>query len=108
MKVNIAFMSRWKEAMLAGRKTATCRTRAMAQPGDTFEAFGATFLVLSVRKVTLAFVAQECYSIEGVDSPQAYIDVWNQIHKQKGYDPEQQVYLHRFELHNHSTHRRSQ
>lgn len=82
--------------MLESRKTATSRTKQYGERGDQFEAFGAPFVILQVQKVKLREVAEKWYEAEGMPSPEAFIAVWKKIHPVKGYDPEQEVYLHLF------------
>ena len=98
MKVKIPFKKEFREVMTNGRKVVTSRTKQMGKYGDTFEAFGKTFVILAVTKKSLGMVATLYWYEEGCDSKQEFIDVWKKIHPRKGYVPEQIVYLHRFKL----------
>lgn len=82
--------------MLSGQKTHTARTRRYGVPGDTFQAFGVTFELIEIRRVTLSVVAYLYYYYEGFDSPQDFIRCWNILHPIKRYRPYTHVYLHQF------------
>lgn len=96
-KRNISFLHRWKSLMISGDKTMTCRTSCMANPGDTFAAFGYIFLVKSVIVVPLKVVATEYYEQEGCKSPNEFVKIWETIHP-KGFKGDEIVFLHKFEL----------
>lgn len=98
MKVKIPFLDRFKEPMLSGAKTCTSRTKKKGEPGDTFDAFGATFLINYVDRVRLDYVARLCWKQEGATSMENFVEIWKHIHPRKGYDPDQWVYLHGFEV----------
>lgn len=93
--VTIRFKPYFREPMLAGVKTCTSRTQGMGRPGDTFEAFGAQFRLVSVDAVPLAEVAS-LWREEGCQSEEHFKEVWREIHPVKGYDAAQIVTLHRF------------
>jgi len=84
--------------MLKGTKTMTSRTRKYGEKGDTFDAFGATFELEDVRKVSLFCIANYYYRQEGADSTQDFINIciWKIIHPRKGFDSDTMVWLHRF------------
>jgi hypothetical protein len=44
----------------------------------------------------LEIVANHLYEIEGAESPDEFIKVWNQIHPYKKFDPDQIVWVHFF------------
>lgn len=103
MEVKIPFQERWREKMLSGPtmlrgvpKTCTSRTSPYGQPGDTFQAFGATFELLAVRPLTLGVVAMYFAPAEGCASPDAFKEVWIELHPRKGWKPNQLVYVHQF------------
>jgi hypothetical protein len=96
MTVTIPFRAEFKEAMLDSRKTATSRTRQYGKRGDQFEAFGAPFVILQVQKLTLREIADKWFEAEGVESPKAFEAKWAEIHPDKGFIPEQEVFLHLF------------
>jgi len=68
----------------------------MANPGDTFVAFGETFEVTEVARLMLVEVADEHCLEEGVDSPEAFIQVWNALHPIRGFQGEDGVWFHKF------------
>lgn len=74
----------------------TSRTRKMAQPGCYFIAFGQDFRVDFVDKMRLYDVAYGFYDKEGVDSPEAFIELWKKIHPRKGFDPDWPVWAIQF------------
>lgn len=96
MKVKIPFKSQFQEAMLNGRKTMTSRTKRYGKEKDTFDVFGATFVITSIYQASLMFVANECYLDEGVDSSYDFVKIWEQIHPRKGFQPSQNVWVHEF------------
>lgn len=96
MIISLPFRPQFKDMLVGRRKTMTTRTKAMGQPGDTFEAFGCRFLLTLVKAVELSLVADHYYWEEGFSSSQGFIDIWEQIHPVKGYEPRQIVYLHEF------------
>ena len=96
MKVIIPFKKRFKAPLLVGGKTITSRTKIMGEINDTFDAFGATFLITDRFTARLETVAL-FYDREGCNSKEDFIEVWRQIHPIKGFDPEQKVYVHVFE-----------
>ena len=85
-RVTISFLPRWREAMLSGRKVCTFRTKQMAEPWDTFEAFGAIFEVTAVLPDTVGNVAETCYHVEGCASPTEFRAVYRQIHPKRHGD----------------------
>lgn len=95
MTVTIPFKPFFKEPMLSGVKVCTARTKRMGEPGDTFEAFGATFEILSVEEVRLYEVAS-LWKEEGCQSEEHFEEVWREIHPRFGYNNYQIVKLHRF------------
>lgn len=96
MKVKIPFKQQFRESMLRGKKIMTSRTKRVAKPNDTFEAFGATFQISDVGRMTLETVAYAFYDDEGCKTPQDFIEIWEKIHPRKGFVPSQWVYVHYF------------
>jgi hypothetical protein len=95
-EVNIPFRPRFKEPMLSGQKTMTSRTKKMAGMGDTFSAFGATFVVVERYATSLSIISHNYWREEGCTSEADFVNVWNEIHPRKGYDPQQIVWCHLF------------
>lgn len=95
-RVDIPFQPYWEEAMLSGRKTCTTRPRRYGNPGDTFAAFGAEFEIVTVTREQLGKVAFLLFDIEGCDSPEHFIDIWNQLHPRRGFQTGDERWAHRF------------
>lgn len=99
--VEIPF-NKWSREKLANRKKiATSRNKTYGYKGDEFKVnLGdsvRTYRIVYVETVSLGFVANYCYKLEGADSPEEFIDVWNKIHWKRKYDPEHRIRLHCFE-----------
>ena len=94
-EVHIPFLPRFREPMLADRKTMTCRTGKKGEPGDTFSAWGSTFILRDVYRIRLGIVAAINHQHEGCESPEEFQAVWQRLHP-SGYDPEKVVWLHEF------------
>ena len=95
-KIRIPFLPEWKDKMLGGVKTCTCRSEAYGQPGDRFTIFGATFELVAVWQTTLEDVATNYYRQEGCNSPHEFVGIWNKIHKRRGFIPTDVKWLHKF------------
>ena len=96
MIVQIQFRGQFKEAMLDGRKTMTCRTKRYGEVGDWFSAFDHDFSLTHVMRMQLGHVISDCFVQEGCSTPQELIEIWDQIHKKIGVVPEQIVWAHCF------------
>lgn len=94
--ITIPFRPFFRAPMLEGVKVMTCRTKRLGDPGDTFEAFGASFRLTHVMRMRLGYVISDCFVQEGCRSVQELTDVWTGIHPGKGVDPEQIVWAHCF------------
>ncbi|MCK5605871.1 hypothetical protein KAR91_28500 [Candidatus Pacearchaeota archaeon] len=88
------FADDFEEAMLSGRKWRTSRNKKYGEPGDTFDAFGKTFVLTEVRRHILAYVKMAYWQSEGCSSPQEFVDIWKKIHPRKGFVPDQSVWVH--------------
>lgn len=97
MTVKIPFRDGFKDVMLNGTKTMTCRSKAYGKAEDTFEAFGTKFVIIEVKKMKLGIVAFDHYKDEGCKSSDEFIEIWNEIHPWKGFQAETMVFAHRFE-----------
>lgn len=95
MKVSIPFKERFKEPLLTGTKTWTTRTRQYGKKGDTFEAFGATFILDEVGWKRLREVGKH-WKEEGCNSLENLIEVWCEIHPKIGYNPNALFCVHIF------------
>jgi len=96
VEVKIPFKARFREVLLDGTKTWTSRTRRMGNPGDTFPAFGATFEIEHVERRTLGNIRYHHWKEEGCNSPYDFFEVWEQIHRRKGFVASQRVWVHIF------------
>jgi len=95
MKVRIPFLARFREPLLSGQKIWTSRSRWYGNIGDTFPAFGETFIILDRTKMPLDNVANH-FVEEGCESREDFIKLWKQIHPYRGFIPKQMVYVHIF------------
>lgn len=96
--VDIPFNEWSEERLREGRKAATCRTSRYGDPGDSFSAAGRQWTLTHVLRVPLHVVKDHFYELEGCESPEEFVDVWEDIHYRRGYDPEWRVWLHLFRL----------
>lgn len=99
-EIKIPFNKWSKEKLVLRSKIATSRNKTYGYIGDTFKInLGdsvRTYRIECVETVSLYFVANYCYKMEGADSPKEFIDIWNSIHWKKKYDPQHRVRLHCF------------
>ncbi len=98
-EVRIPFLPEFCARMVNGEKTCTSRTKKYGKSGDTFGAFGKTFIITRrVEAKTLADVGARLFQEEGFKTPRQFVDVWNRLHPQKGFTPNKMVYVHHFRL----------
>lgn len=97
-RASLPFLPEWRDAMLAGRKTATTRRRPHASVGDTFEAFGRTFRIVAVARMTLWDVESYWWKEEGVSSPVEFEAVWVRLHPRRKFVSTDRVCLHLFRV----------
>lgn len=94
----LPFRESFREAVISGRKTATTRSEAYGAVGDVLDTpFGSVELT-DVRRVPLTLVANGFYAQEGLDSPEAFIAIWNEIHPRRKYRPEDVKTIHFFKF----------
>ena len=96
----IPFLPRFHEAIRLGVKTMTCRTRKYGEPGDILNTNlrGVSIQILEVRHVRLGDVADNNFIDEGCESRGEFVNVWEAIHPQSGFNPEKSVWLHIFRV----------
>lgn len=94
--IKIPFRARFREVMLSGNKITSARPKPMGLPGQMFVAFGARFCLELVEPIRLEVVRDEFYQLEGLDSPEEFVEVWNSIHPSKVFNSDDTVYIHRF------------
>lgn len=95
-RIEIPFREEFREAMLSDRKLLTSRNKKYGDAGDRFSIFGAEFELVWVRRLPLGTVADRMWTGEGVSSAQEFIEIWNELHPRKGFDPSQRVWVHHF------------
>lgn len=83
-----------REKTLDGRKTCFIRVLPYLQADDTFEIFGATFVVIKLEFGGLEDVCRRFYREAGYDSYEALRDIWTASHGQ--FRQEQRVATHWF------------
>jgi len=98
--IDIPFNS-WSKIRLArGQKTATSRNHRYGCPGDVFVVkirdLVFRYRLTHVERVSLGFVRDCFYLQEGCNSGEEFVDVWNSIHPNRGFDENQKVWLHVF------------
>jgi hypothetical protein len=94
--VEIPFNDWSWERLQAGRKHATARTDVYGSRGDVFLEAGTLYELTHVVQLPLAVIAEHFYHQEGCDSPTDFIEVWEDIHPGRGFEPEWKVWLHLF------------
>lgn len=95
----IPFQPKFADPIRSGRKTTTARTRRYGEPGFRLRtSFGFDIVITAVQKTPLAVVRDLYWKQEGVDSPEEFEAVWNSLHPRKGFDSEQEVWLHHFHV----------
>jgi hypothetical protein len=94
--IELPFLEMWEDAMLAGVKTCTTRSKRYGQAGDRFEAFGATFELLDVYRKTVGEVARGLWREEGCFSSEEFKTIWKRIHPRRGFQACDRKWVHRF------------
>lgn len=85
-----------RERLAAGDKTATTRTSRYGRPGDRFEVEGSIYELTHVLKLPLVIVAEHFYEQEGCEESAEFVEIWEDIHPRKGFEPDWEVWLHLF------------
>ena len=102
MEVRIPFSRDLAEAVLDGKKTCVVRTRRYGGMGDTFEVVGrfnwCRCRITNQAQMTLENIARGFFAREGFDSPDGFSEEWGRLHPVKGFEPDQLVWLHEFEV----------
>lgn len=96
MKRRILFNAAFRMKLLSGKKTCTSRTKRCGKIGDTFTAFGETFEIEKVSKMSLDEVAFYLCIAEGFYDSFSFIECWKRLHPFLGWQPDRQVYVHVF------------
>lgn len=95
--IHIPFLRDWKDKMVSGQKTCTCRTKAYGKAGDYFRIFDMTFRLINVTKMALRDVADKLYREEGCASPQEFMDVYTSLHPRRKFQDTDMRFVHYFE-----------
>lgn len=94
--VDIPFSPEMRLATIEGRKLCTSRNKRYGGPGDHFTLDGSIYRILDVQVWKLKDVAAKLYRLEGFDTPQQFIDIWNKLHYMRGWEPDKEVFVHFF------------
>lgn len=94
------FVPRFREAILAGRKTATTRTKRYGGQWDRFDIGGDRTIMLTAppARLTLGGIALNRWRSEGCKSPEDFMKAWADLHPTRGYQGLDLVWFHRFRL----------
>jgi hypothetical protein len=98
----LPFRPYFVKRIAVGAKTTTARTEKYGDVGDKLKTAAGVVELTEVAKVRLDTVRDHYWRDEGVSSPDEFEQVWRSIHPRKGFVPEQEVWLHRFRLYDHS------
>lgn len=90
----VPFDPRFHDAIREGRKRATCRNRRYGVPGCILKLPGGTAVLLWQERVTVSFVAEHLWALEGCESRAHFEAIWNELHPRAGFDPAAKVWLH--------------
>jgi len=103
-EIKIPF-NEWSKTRLLFKRC-TSRNRKYGEVGDTFVCNYESIItgderiikyqITHIEKVTLGFVAEHLYKLEGASLPEEFIKVWEDIHPVIGFVPTQKVWVHVF------------
>jgi hypothetical protein len=96
LSVEIPFNNQFEEAMVNDVKTKTSRNKIYGKVGMVFWAFKHIFLITAIEPYSLTQVATKFYKEEGLESPEAFRKIWEDLHPRKGWIPDQVVWVHSF------------
>jgi len=85
------------EATLRGDKTRQGRDGVYAYPGETFELEGVTFVVSALERQRLGDMSDADARAEGYPNLAAYRELILRMHKGMAWNPDAQVWVHRFQ-----------
>lgn len=74
----------------------TARYKPKGRPGDIFDVRFQCFKIVRVFRARLGEVADN-YELEGFRSREEFIERWNKIHPERGFRPDDMVWVHEFE-----------
>lgn len=102
-EIAIPFADEMAIAAIDGRKTVTTRGEKYGEPGDLFSIKDPRdgrvhrFRFRRICKHSLDFVAHILYEEEGCSSSREFIELWERLHPDAGYDPNAVKWTHEFE-----------
>ena len=96
MKVPIGLNPFFEQALLAGKVDVSLWLRQKGKPGDTFRAFGITFVIERVTTTTYAEVIDELYPHMGFESADLFRDFIRRHYARKHFAPDLKIYVHWF------------
>lgn len=94
--IKVPFWEQFRIPMFRGDKTMTTRSKKYGEQGDVFEAFGAVWEIICVKKLPIGVVAEEFYDSEGFDTKEDFIELWKKIHPKVGFQPTREYWVHLF------------
>jgi hypothetical protein len=92
--VEVPFLPRFNTPIALGAKRATARNKRYGRVGDVLKLPGGTGVLLYQERVTLGFVRDHMWRIEGVDGPAEFQAIWAELHPRVGWREHQKVWLH--------------
>ena len=99
-EIVIPFNDWSRDRLCSGDKSATTRNKRYGEIGDYFEVdVGSeinTYEVLAVFPMILDDVARYLYHFEGAKNPKEFKQIWCDIHKRAGWEPDRIVFVHLF------------
>lgn len=96
MRVQIPFLRVFEEPLSLGIKTTTTRVKSMGRVGDHFSAFGITFVITGIVKITEQVLRDSFWEQEGFSSQDELVKTWEELHPVVGFVPDKVVVLHQF------------
>jgi len=84
-----------RKPMLSGRQTCTPNIDQLGDQGDTFEAFGESWVIGAVLALKLKVVRDDYYDQSGFLSPRDFERAWAKSHY-KNFDDDSEVWVHWF------------
>ena len=98
MEVKIPFNTWSENKIRTGEKFATARNKKYGKKGDFTRFEEWKLRIKFVVKLPLWFIRAWLYETEGADSPDEFVDIWCKIHPRKGWDENQEVWYHCFDV----------
>ena len=96
MQRDIKFQPANGRLLHLGLKTCTSRSKKLADPGGTFEYYGATFEISDVCLFSLEYVRRFLFYAEGAVSPEHFEAIYRSVSRNRPFNPDKLVYIHFF------------